>query len=296
MVYDTQKVNILNLNQGKELNLDIFRHEGGIRCLITFIILEFLLCGCTNGTIKKNKEVRFALISGGYAIVPCFIDEFGDTIYDGIARYYSRDKILTDEVSFKNSQKNGWHIRYKQGKVLSKIMYQDNLANGDGFFYWDSGIIEQKVFYKDRKEVCIESYDSAGKLSSISFFDNENPFYIALYDKGGRIKKENGVVFSHSFESNQKYDSVKVNSEFELIIPVVNLPNYWINVEIVKFSPSNEIYDATDSVPIKGYFAFYKTRFERIGLQQLGIAGELRNDEGSLIRRDTFYQKINVIE
>jgi hypothetical protein len=107
---------------------------------------------------------------------------------------------------------------------------------------------------------------------------------------------EKGAVFAFNFISNQELDSIKKETLFEMEIPVVFLPEYITNIQIVKFNAKKDVYDLKDSLPIKKYFAIYQTFFKDPGRQMLGIAGELTDRNGKIIRRDTLYQQINVIK
>jgi hypothetical protein len=74
------------------------------------------------------------------------------------------------------------------------------------------------------------------------------------------------------------------------------LPEYSTNVKIVKFNTKKDVYDIMYSVPIKNYLAIYQTSFKKLGQQMLGIAGELVDRNGKIIKRDTLYQQIKVIK
>lgn len=77
---------------------------------------------------------KILLDNGGYAILPFKIVN-GDTILEGKGQYYSKLGILQEEIEYKKSLKNGWHISYDfNGKVEQKIMYIDDKANGEAIF------------------------------------------------------------------------------------------------------------------------------------------------------------------
>jgi len=257
--------------------------------LIIFKCLFF--CGCNN----QNKNIIKTKLPDGRYVHSPFIIKNGDTIISGIVKYYSKSKELTDEFEFKNSKRNGWHFHYEDGKQISKIWLVNDSANGVGFYYNKQGMIESENFYYQHNPLMTKFFYSNGAIRLIDFYDNRVAFYAIEYDSTGKKLDEKGVVFAHNFISNQKLDSIKIETPFEIKIPVVFLPEYITNIQIVKFNTKKDVYDLKDSLPIKKYFAIYQTFFKAPGRQMLGIAGELSDRKGKIIRRDTLYQQINVI-
>jgi hypothetical protein len=264
------------------------------------VLYLFILCcvfsRCNNSREDAKRILRISLANHGYAVIPYVLNEQGDTLFDGIGKYYTEKGDLIDLITFINSQKNGWHIHYNSGKIYSKIMFLNDTAEGKGYIYNVNGKVEEENYYQDNKVRVGKFFDSSGRVSLINFYDGDRAFYAISYDSIGKKIKESGVVFAYNFESNQKLDSVKVNKLFEIKIPVVILPQYITNIEIARFNSRNELYEVIDSIPINNYFALFKTLFKETGLQKIGIAGELRETNGKVIKRDTLYQRINVIE
>lgn len=89
--------------------------------------------------------------------------------------------------------------------------------------------------------------------------------------------------------TNQRLNSIKVNSTVEISFPIVYMPEYVTKIEIAKFNTHDEVYEILDSIPVRPYIAKFRTKFSDTGAQKMGIAGELRNREGKIIKRDTLY-------
>lgn len=144
--------------------------------------------------------------------------------------------------------------------------------------------------------MCATKYfNSSGKIRLINFYDDTKVFYAVKFDSAGKISNEKGVVFAYNFIYNQQPDSVRVGTLFEAKIPVVILEGHITNIEAVRFNPKYEIFEVIDSLPIRNYFAVFQTFFDEPGQQTIGIVGELRANDGRLVRKDTLYKIINVI-
>lgn len=258
--------------------------------LVLFILI---ILSCNNENDNRFKTKKYILGNGKYSIAPYTIVE-GDTLINGIVKYYSKKGVLEDEIEFKNSKENGWHIHYEGGRVNFKVMLVDNVANGHGFFYDNDGNLESDNLYSDGNVILNKVYYKNGQVKIINFFFKKTPFYGIKYDSLGKKIFEKGVVF-YDLKCNQNLDSVKLKSRIEIMIPVVSLPEYSTNIQVAKFNESNEVIDVSESLPIKKYIAIYKTEFSKAGLHKLGIAGELKDSFGKVIRRDTAYQRIMVI-
>ena len=258
-------------------------------------LLIFTVCLIVSCQDKNEKITKTRLPDGRYVHMPYTIKN-GDTILNGIAKYYSSNKKLTDEYEFRDSKRNGWHYHYDSGRLFSKVMLVNDSATGQGFFYNREGKIERENFYYKDKLMVSTFFHRNGTIRLIDFYDNGRAFYAIKYDSAGKKMDERGIVFAYNFISNQELDSIKKETLFEMKIPVVFLPEYFTNIQIVKFNKKKDVYDLKDSLPIKKYFAVYQTFFKDPGRQMLGIAGELTDRNGKIIRRDTLYQQINVIK
>ena len=260
----------------------------------TSTLLIFTVCIIGSCQDKNEKIIKTRLPDGRYVHMPYTIKN-GDTILNGIAKYYSSNKKLIDEYEVRDSKRNGWHYHYDSDRLFSKVMLVNDSATGQGFFYNREGKIERENFYYNDKLIVSKFFHRNGTIRLIDFYDKERAFHAIEFDSTGKKIGEKGAVFAYNFISNQELDSIKKETLFEMKIPVVFLPAYSTNIQIVKFNTKKDVYDLKDSLPIIKYFAIYQTFFKETGRQMLGIAGELSDRKGKIIRRDTLYQQINVI-
>ena len=73
------------------------------------------------------------------------------------------------------------------------------------------------------------------------------------------------------------------------------IPGYSVKIEIAKFDSLGTLIEDAKVLPISNYFASYKTMFTKSGKYRLGVAGELKDDRGKILRNDTLLVHVNVI-
>jgi hypothetical protein len=260
-----------------------------------FIITGIALLSSCSDT-NKHREITFKAKNGLKVKITCIIKN-GDTIYDGIGRYYYNNGVISDEVIYVDNKKDGFHIHYdSNGKLVSKIMYKNNLANGIGSFFSKEGNIEVESFYLNDKLFFSKWFYPNGNIKQYVAVNDSLPFYIISLDTLGRKIVEKGYTFSLSQSCfSMILDSVIVNKPLRAIIPVAAIPGYSTEIQIAKFDSSGAMIGESDSVAVYKYFADYKTIFTRLGKFRLGVAGKLKNEDGSIIRNDTLLVYINVI-
>lgn len=265
-----------------------------MKCLSRIALFVTMLI-CNNCSNDNEKIVKKTFDDGSYLIVPYTIKN-GDTVLSGIGKRYSSNHKLVDQFEYRNSRLNGWHYHFKLGKLISKVWLVNDSANGSGFFFNTEGKIERENFYYYDRLIASNFFYPNGRIRLINFYDNDLAFYAIKYDSLGKKIGEKGVVFAHNFITTQNLDSMEINDTLELRIPIVSVSEYDTRIEVAKFDHTEQVYDVAHSVPIDGYFAIYRTSFQKPGLQMLGIAGELIDSNGIIIKRDTIYRRIKVIK
>ena len=108
-------------------------------------------------------------------------------ILDGtIEEYYKNGKILM-RTPFKNNLKNGkMEAFYKNGKLKIEIPYNRGVVDGIAKEYFESGRLAKEIHYKDGKEMFYKSYfDNDNKQEKEKYSngyskDNPNKYYAIL--------------------------------------------------------------------------------------------------------------------
>jgi hypothetical protein len=264
-----------------------------IKNIILFILLEFFLIGCTHNRIDKRSYV---ITKDAYGNVKSEINYINDTLMDGVAKYYYRNKKLKDEIYFTNGLKNGLHKHYtEEGRLESIIGFKEGLQEGYTYWYYPNGKIESKSFWlKGKIFGDAYYYYKTGILESYRSFDFQmHNRYLIKYDSSGLKIKEDGNILGQ-FLLDGNFDSVRVNKPFVARISVALPPDHTVNVYIGMLI-KNKLTDSV-SLPIQNNIATYKQTFTEKGRLTLATIGELKDINGNIVKLDTIYSKINVTE
>lgn len=71
---------------------------------------------------------------------------------DSIWNFYDEEGNLTDEISYLNGKKSGYHNRYQNKIPVFKELYLDNIRQGLSYYYDKDGELERLVRYRDGKK------------------------------------------------------------------------------------------------------------------------------------------------
>jgi hypothetical protein len=264
-----------------------------IRSNILLISLGVLLIGCTQSRIDNKSYV---ITRDAFGNVQSEINYINDTIMDGVAKYYYINKKLKDEIYFTNGLKNGFHKHYTQeGSLVSIIEFREGLQEGYTYWYYPNGNLESKSFWlKGKIFGDAYYYYNTGILESYRSFDFQmNNRYLIKYDSNGlKIREEGNILGQFLLEG--KFDSVPVNKPFIARISVAQPPAYNVNVFIGK-QEKNRLTDVV-SLSVKNNIATYNQTFTEKGMHTLKTIGELKDINGNIVKLDTIYTDIIVIE
>ena len=230
-------------------------------------------------------------------VIPYIIIGRGDTIYNGIAKYYYPNGKKSDEISYVLNKKLGWQSSYDTfGKLVRKTFYKNDIVDGFETFFNRKEQSDSEKFYVGGKLYFSKQYYANGQLKVFTAMNNSVPFYAVEFDSLGTKKFENGYAFSLNescFYPN--IDQTRVGQEMVITIPIVAIPGYQTTVRAAKFDSSGSMLGNTDSLPVFKYYAVYKTKFDKAGKYRIGLAGTLRNDKGELLRSDTLFTNIVIL-
>lgn len=251
---------------------------------------------CSNGEQEKIVNVEFKDAGGKKSIIPCII-RGTDTILNGLGKYYYPNGKLEDEISFVNNLKNGWHTHYDSlGRKISKVMFRNNLEDGEAYFY-DSNNLKSESFYNMGKILYYKWFDIKGRNTIYIAMDDSIPYYHIEFDTLGKKINEKGHIFSLTRKCfSMSIDSIKLNKEIKITIPVVVFPKYKIVLEVAKFNSTGEMLFPSDTMRIANYYAEYNTSFDQLGKQQFVVAGKLMDSNNKIIKSDTMIANITIVK
>ena len=148
-------------------------------------------------------------------------------ILDGtIEEYYKNGKILM-RTPFKNNLKNGkMEAFYKNGKLKIEIPYNRGVVDGIAKEYFESGRLAKEIHYKDGKEMFYKSYfDNDNKQEKEKYSngyskDNPNKYYAILGVNKNITKDELKKVYyklvkkyhPDKFENSSKIEKEKAEN------------------------------------------------------------------------------------
>jgi len=269
--------------------------------VIILVIFCSVIISCFH---KRVDNESFVVTKDGDGNLQSEINYLNDKVMHGLAKYYYSipENVLKDEIEFSKGIKDGWHKHYRHdGTLESKIHWKNNLEDGENFWYYSSGVLEQKSFsIKGRQYGSGYFYYANGKTRLYNCFDSwgEN-MYVLKYDEQGNKIKEEGMVFSPQFVALYLNDSmqtpisfhtIKAGKEIAIKTTVAQPPH---TNTIIRMGEMNK---SMSELPIVNYTATLKQSFTKTGKHTLVTVGEMKDLKGNIVKQDTIYTEITVIE
>lgn len=251
---------------------------------------------CIVDSKDKRDFVELKKSNAERTIFSILIEE-GDTIYNGTAKSYYSNGVLSRKESYVRNQREGLQTYFDtSGRLRSEIMYKYDLPNGKGVFYDTNGRKEKENVYVNGRLFFTTGFYADGKVRLYSALNDSLPFYIINFDSVGRKESERGYVFGLSEECfSGGLDSLYPGDPIEAIIPIAAIPCYSIRMKSAIFDSSGTTI-AADSLRVFHDLALLNVKVENPGAYELGIAGELFNERGEVIRRDTLGVRLNILD
>ncbi|MDR1729996.1 MAG: hypothetical protein LBR52_04970 [Prevotellaceae bacterium] len=233
----------------------------------SIIYILFFVASCSS---QKQKEVQVEITKDakGNVIV---VDEFSiqNKIKKGVYKQYRYDGTLEFSVEYKDTVRFGWFYQYyEDGKTLEEKSYWRVKRYGDSYFYHRNGQLET-----------YNAWDA---------FDNV--FFVIKRDSLGNTLREEGMVFSPQFVSSVSAVNIKLNEPLVIGIAVANPPNSTQKIYMGKER------ETLQKLQIENNTARYKYTFNVSGKYVFVTVGELYDEKGILIQRDSIKTEINVGE
>jgi hypothetical protein len=262
--------------------------KGKLQCLL-FLLLS-VACGLEtehkNLVVKKDNEGN----------VVSEITYLNDTLMHGSAKYYYKNGNVKEEINYDSGLKNGWHIRYfENGRVKSKVPFKKGLREGTSQWYFPNGKVSEEANWLNNKPFgnSIFYYEN-GSVETFNCFDfQEHNRYLIKYDINKKKIREEGTVLGQLlYETN--LDSIPTNTPIILKISVADPPNRDVNVVIGKLV--NDELKEIRRLPVENNIVTYKETFLIKGKYTLLTIGEMKDEQGIILKRDSIRTDITVID
>lgn len=261
-----------------------------------FIILCIVFTQCDRDK-KRNEKVKFYLDNGKTAIIESQICST-DTIFNGVGIYYLANGQKEDIVEFKNGEKSGISIHFDStGTPVSESTYLHDKLNGPViYFRKGTSFIDTEQWYYNDHLLSIKLYNDSNRINQHIGISDKSVFYSIKYSKDEKITEEGGVAFGNVIELSRPFDSIKVNEHFTMKIPVVNAKKRKVVLSAITSGQKDIDQGVPVNIPIYNYYGSYNYKFMQSGNYAIKIFGDLKDENGKLLKRYEEKYDIKVIE
>jgi hypothetical protein len=279
--------------QKKKQNLELININSSI------VVLFSLFCfSCEYSTEQLNNDTHFVrkefYSNGKIKTEATYVT---DSIIDGSYKMYFINGNVESESTYKNGKKEGvTKDYYPSGKLKSSTEFHDGKADGNAIWYYENGVIESKYLWVKglsfgdgfyyRKDGTLEQYQ-------LSDFEGNTRFIIKYDGKENPIKFDGRLLAQ--FQLDVDFDSVLIGKKIEGELCIGTPPNFNVKVYLNELDVNNKIIQTLE-LPIKQNIAKYNKVFKTVGKYKFMSIGEMRNSKNELIRSDTIYTDIAVID
>ena len=247
-------------------------------------------------THKRVDNRSYVVTKGNSGNIESEINYINDTVMDGIAKYYYKRGVIKEEINYSEGLKDGLHTSYyRNGNIESKLQFKNGMREGNSEWYFPNGRIKEKGIWLNNKAFGNAFfYHENGLLETFNSYDfSEHNRYLIKYDVNGKKIKEEGTVLGQ-FLLDGNFDAIPLNKPMVAKVSVVVPPSSKVIVFVGELKKSKLI--EVDTLPIQNNIAIYKQIFKEAGKHTLVTVGEMKDLKGNIVKQDTIYTEITVIE
>lgn len=173
---------------------------------------------------------------------------------------------------------------YPNGKLKSRVWYQNGIADSLGLWYYENGYLEVKSELSEGKEVGdVFFYYPNGRLQSYFFF---NVYSMAVYkksfDENGDFLREEGIPIYVQLDNDS---TILSGEEFSFFVYSAKPPNTSVTIYTEK-KIRGEI-EKTAGYRIIDKIPYYQYQFQDTGVFRISVISELNDTLRSITRNDT---------
>ncbi|PKL92353.1 MAG: hypothetical protein CVV21_03320 [Candidatus Goldiibacteriota bacterium HGW-Goldbacteria-1] len=211
---------------------------------VTNIDVEVVIKQEGNKTVFYRGDKRIAVWSPGPGNT---VIKTGEKI-TATVRKYNRNGVIIEKVDYKNNLKNGISKIYDdRGNLKVKTTYRNDAPDGAYYSYYENGAAETYGYYRGgKKQGAFKSYYSNGLLKQYEEFDRDvRHGRFQAYDKNGNLKES----FRYINGKKEVPTVVATNTVTASNTPVPAVTVIYIKEVVVTATPVNTIVPAATDVP-----------------------------------------------
>lgn len=283
-----------------------------MKTFLPFILVLLFSCCFSkknNDFLKIIKDERGIVV----AEIPYHVNDFGDTIKLGTAKFYKEGNIR-DIVTYKNNEQHGPVSRYINNQLISKGSFKFGKQDGWSTWYYENGNIESESYWVEGNKYGLTKYYFENKkLKGLNIIDFDSKgVWLSTWDSAGNKIINDGKVFSENLkfewidsigtEKNRfsvnhfvNKDSLPINKPICLLITVSQLPKTKQNIRII-LQDTQGIILKSEVLNIENCTAAWENIFTDPGQYSLTIKGELIDQYGNTIKSDQLNSLITVLQ
>ena len=211
---------------------------------ITNIDVEVVIKQEGNKTVFYRGDKRIAVWSPG----PGNTDVKTGEKITATVRKYNRNGVIIEKVDYKNNLRNGISKIYDdRGNLKIKTTYRNDVPDGAYYSYYENGAVETYGYYRlGKKQGAFKYYYSNGFLKQYEEFDRDvRHGRFQAYDKNGNLKES----FKYINGKKEEPAVAAVNTATATNTPVPAVTVIYIKEVVVTATPVNTIVPAATNVP-----------------------------------------------
>lgn len=251
--------------------------------VFVFLTLAIASCSGDDHSIKDGLTIVEHKV-GVSGKVKSRVPVKNDSIPHGTAVFYYESGIVKDSIDYYDGMKHGRHVRFREdGTTESRVEFRNNQPDGqNSWFYEDGKTIKTESFWIKGNEYCSSIwYYPSGSLEAYNCTDFFGEvFFVSEWSEDGKLVKEEGLVFSPNLYLEPESE-LRVNHEIVIKVTIADVPGRNVRLKMA------EIGAPLEEVPIQDCTGTYSTRFELAGNKNLVTIGEMLDETGNIVQRDS---------
>ncbi|MBN2753966.1 MAG: toxin-antitoxin system YwqK family antitoxin [Candidatus Goldbacteria bacterium] len=211
---------------------------------ITNIDVEVVIKQEGNKTVFYRGNKRIAVWSPGPGNT---VVKTGEKI-TATVRKYNRNGVIIEKVDYKNNLRNGISKIYDdRGNLKIKTTYRNDVPDGAYYSYYENGAVETYGYYRlGKKQGAFKYYYSNGLLKQYEEFDRDvRHGRFQAYDKNGNLKES----FRYINGKKEAPAATVTNTATAVNTPVPAVTVIYIKEVVVTATPVNTIVPASTAAP-----------------------------------------------
>lgn len=273
-------------------------------CFSIFVISQLSFCKTQN----DRKVIKIIKNDNGVVIakIVYIISGLSDTIQSGESIYYYDNGNIKESIQYNNNLKNGWDVKYRtDGTLISKIHFKHGKQYGMTYWYYENGNTESESSWVNGQNYgLVKYYYENGNTKGINIIDyHSKALWLQEFNNRGEKIKNEGYAFSENFVF-EEIDTVYIKNNKVILYNIKQADSLQkdkpIRIKtVIACIPETQprffvkVFDKEGNL-LLGNLKFdecsimYEIVFPEGGTYMFNIFGEILNNDGSILRIDSF--------